>query len=137
MGPHANCLPFLVMLYGNFDLCIKMHLFGKWSMASCYCSSSSTIANLMDCVLIIANCLTKMFLSCSICKAVSEYYTGQFIKHWKTRIKQECRKIKVVAALLVEKRNKMTVVTLTAGTKHKTVCSYFVKKAKADDHESY
>ena len=78
----------------------------------------------------------KMFLSCSICKAVSEYYTGQFIERWKTRTKQECGKIKVVAALLVEKRNKMRVVTLTAGTKHKTECSYFVKKANTDDHES-
>ena len=30
----------------------------------------------------------------------------------------------------------MRVVTLTAGTKHKTECSYFVKKENADDHES-
>ena len=47
---------------------------------------------------------------------------------------QECGKIKVVAALLVEKRSKMRVVALTAGTKHKMECSYFVKKD--DDHES-
>ena len=30
----------------------------------------------------------------------------------------------------------MRVVTLTAGTKHKTECSYFVKKENDDDHES-
>ena len=52
--------------------------------------------------------------------------------------KQECGKIKVIAALLVEKKNKMRVVALTAGTKHKKECSYFMKKddVDADDHES-
>ena len=77
-----------------------------------------------------------IFLLCRVCKAVSEYYKSQFIDHWKTRTKQECGTIKVVAALLVEKRNKMRVVTMTAGTKHKTECSYFVKKDNADDYES-
>ena len=73
-----------------------------------------------------------------ICDAVSEYYVHQFLKHWKTMTNQECGKIKVVAALLVEKKNKMRVVALTAGTKHKTECSYFVKKddVDANDHES-
>jgi len=66
---------------------------------------------------------------CRICKAVSEYYEGQFVKHWKDQTKQESGKIKVVAALLVEKRGKMRVVVLTAGTKHKSECSYFVNKS--------
>lgn len=65
---------------------------------------------------------------CSICKAVSEYYMGQFVEHWKTKTKQECGKIKVVAALIVEKKNKMKVVVLSAGTKHKKECSYFVNR---------
>ena len=76
------------------------------------------------------------FLLCRMCKAVSQYYMGQFIEQWKKITEQECGKIKVVAALLIEKNNKMRVVTLTAGTKHKTECSYFVKKEIADDHES-
>ena len=72
---------------------------------------------------------------CRICKAVSEYYIYQFLKHWKTMTNQECGKIKVVAALLVEKRNKMKVVALTAGTKHKTECSYFVKRDSGTDDD--
>ena len=79
-----------------------------------------------------------LFLLCRICNAVSEYYLNQFVAHWKAKTKQECGKIKVIAALLIEKGNKIKVVALTAGTKHKTECSYFVKRDNidADDHES-
>ena len=76
-----------------------------------------------------------IILLCRICEAVSEYYIHQFIKHWKTMTNQECGKIKVVAALLVEKRSKMRVVALTAGTKHKTECSYFIKRDSNTDDD--
>ena len=79
-------------------------------------------------------CKYSLF-NCRICEAVSEYYIHQFTKHWKTMTNQECGKIKVVAALLVEKRNKMRVVALTAGTKHKTECSYFIKRDNDTDDD--
>ncbi|XP_065897015.1 uncharacterized protein [Dysidea avara] len=62
-----------------------------------------------------------------ICRAVSEYYEKQFIKEWKESTKHEKRPITVVAALLVERKEKLKVVLLTAGTRIKHECTYFTK----------
>ena len=51
------------------------------------------------------------------------------MSQWKEKTRQESSTIKVIAALLMEKKsNKMKVVVLTAGTKVKTECSYYMKK---------
>ena len=57
----------------------------------------------------------------------------QFIDRWKKKTKQESSTITVVAALLVEKNDKFKVVVLTAGTRVKYECSYFMKKGDADE----
>ena len=49
--------------------------------------------------------VTYVYCKFRICDAVSEYYMGQFVDHWKRKTKQESSTIKVVAALLVEKLN--------------------------------
>lgn len=54
----------------------------------------------------------------------------QFIERWRESTKQPKRPITVVAALLVEKKEKLKVVLLTAGTRTKDQCTYFTK---ADD----
>jgi len=55
------------------------------------------------------------------------------MSQWKEKTRQESSTIKVIAALLVEtKSNKMKVVVLTAGTKVKTECSYYMRKCQ--DH---
>ena len=60
----------------------------------------------------------------------------QFVDCWKKKTKQEQSTIRVVAALLVEKNNKFTVVVLTVGTNIKCECSYFPKKGSFNE-ESY
>ena len=71
-----------------------------------------------------------------ICDAVSKYYKGQFISHWKSKTKRESSTINNLAALVVEKESKMKVVILTAGSRVKTECSYFMKRGKGDARES-
>lgn len=71
-----------------------------------------------------------------ICDAVSKYYKGKFISHWKEKTKRESSTINNLAALLVEKGNKMKVVILTAGSKVKTECSYLLKRGQDDARES-
>ena len=56
---------------------------------------------------------------------------------WKEKTRQESSTIKVIAALLMEKKNKkMKVVVLTAGTKVKTECSYFIEKGQDEVKEA-
>ena len=57
----------------------------------------------------------------------------QFVDRWKRKTKQESSTITVVAALLVERNNKFRVVVLTAGTKIKYECSYFMKRNDTDE----
>ena len=60
-----------------------------------------------------------------------------FVNRWKKEVKQEPNTvIRNVAALLVERNNKFTVVVLTVGTNIKYECSYFLKKCDSHD-ESY
>ena len=56
----------------------------------------------------------------------------QFVDRWKRKTKEESRIITVIAALLVERNNKFKVVVLTAGTRIKYECSYFMKR---NDHD--
>jgi len=67
---------------------------------------------------------------------VSKYYKGKFISHWKSKTKRESSTINNLAALLVEKKSKMKVVVLTAGSRVKTECSYVMKKGQGDAKES-
>ena len=57
----------------------------------------------------------------------------QFVDRWKKKTTQEPSTISVVAALLVERNDKFRVVVLTAGTKSKYECSYFLKKGDTDE----
>ena len=68
---------------------------------------------------------------------MSQYYEKQFIKEWKESTKQEKRPITVVAALLVERKEKLKVVLLTAGTRIKHECSYFTKTNDDTDIEPF
>ena len=68
-----------------------------------------------------------------ICDAVHQYYMKQFVDRWKKKTKQEPSTIRNVAALLVERNSKFRVVVLTAGTKIKYECSYFLKKDDTDE----
>lgn len=67
-----------------------------------------------------------------ICDAVHQYYKKLFVDRWRKKTKQE-PSISVVAALLVERNDKFRVVVLTAGTKIKYECSYFLKKSDTDE----
>ena len=51
----------------------------------------------------------------------------QFVDRWRKKTKQEPSGITVVAALLVERNNKFSVVVFT-GSKSKYECSYFMKR---------
>ena len=64
-----------------------------------------------------------------VCVAVHE----QFIDQWKKKTKQGSSTITVIAALLVEKKNKFKVVVFTAGTKIKHKCSYFIEGRSVQD----
>ena len=57
----------------------------------------------------------------------------QFVDRWKKKTKQGSSTITVIAALLVEKKNKLKVVVFTAGTKIKHKCSYFIEGRSAQD----
>ena len=59
------------------------------------------------------------------------------MSQWKEKTRQESSTIKVIAALLMEKKNKMKVVVLTAGTKVKTECSYYTRKSPDDVEEAW
>ena len=57
----------------------------------------------------------------------------QFVDCWKRKTKQESSTITVVAALLVERNKRFKVVVLTAGTRIKYECSYFMKRDDANE----
>ena len=57
-----------------------------------------------------------------VCKAVSDFYCGQFKDRWKVRT--DSSHVNVVAALLVERNGELKVVVLATGTIKKKVCSY-------------
>ena len=67
-----------------------------------------------------------------ICTAVSKYYVGEFIPHWMVNTAQECKRITTIAALLVEKKDKMRIAVFCTGAKHKTECSYYIKSDSID-----
>ena len=56
-----------------------------------------------------------------------------FVSRWQKKQKQGSNVITVVAALVVEKNNKFKVVILTAGTRIKYKCSYFMNRDDADE----
>ena len=68
-----------------------------------------------------------------VCVAVHEYYMEQFVDRWKKKTKQGSSTITVIAALLVERKNKFKVVVFTAGTKIKHKCSYFIEGRSVQD----
>ena len=68
-----------------------------------------------------------------VCDAVHEYYMEQFVDRWKKNTKQGSSTITVIAALLIEKKNKFKVVVFTAGTKIKHKCSYFIEGRSVQD----
>lgn len=68
-----------------------------------------------------------------ICDAVHDYYTDQFVDHWKKKTKEGSSTITIIAALLVEKNSKFKVVILTAGNKIKQKCSYFFEGSTMQD----
>ena len=72
-------------------------------------------------------------LSFRICDAVHDYYTDQFVDHWKKKTKEGSSTITIIAALLVEKNSKFKVVILTAGNKIKQKCSYFFEGSTMQD----
>ena len=57
----------------------------------------------------------------------------RFLYRWKNKTKHESSTITVIAALLVERNNRFSVVVLTAGTKIKFECSYFMRKSDPDE----
>jgi len=57
----------------------------------------------------------------------------QFLERWKKKTKQESSTIIVISALLVERNSRFMVVILTAGTRIKYECSYFMKKDDVDE----
>ena len=66
-----------------------------------------------------------------VCKAVSQYYKGQFVDRWKC--KTDSSPIKDLAAILVERDGEMKVVVFTAGTAKKGECSYSINSKSADE----
>ena len=73
-----------------------------------------------------------IYFSFRICEAVSEFYNGQFKEKWKNRT--DSGVIKVLSALLMERRHEMNVVVLAAGTNKKKECSYFLNKGDPDEY---
>ena len=65
-----------------------------------------------------------------VCKAVSDFYCGQFKDRWQVRT--DSTPVNVVAALLVERNGELKVVVLATGTTKKKVCSYSLNKGNVD-----
>ena len=66
-----------------------------------------------------------------VCKAVKDFYCGQFKDRWQVRT--DSSPVNVVAALLVEKKGgELKVVVLSTGTIKKRECSYSLNKGNAD-----
>ena len=57
----------------------------------------------------------------------------RFVDRWKKKTRHESSTITVIAALLIERNNRFSVVVLTAGTRIKHECSYFMRKSDTDE----
>ena len=58
----------------------------------------------------------------------------RFLDRWKKKTKHESSTITVIAALLEERNNRFNVVVLTAGTRIKYECSYFMRKGDPEEY---